>query len=157
MFSTCSGCWPPLAKSTRLGVVILFSSGSSGALSRATETYGHVPWCYFQSRGQHGTEAAASRAVMGRGFQRTGPSSLWVTGRCGVWRPAIWAGSCSGNRRHHQQEGLSMTRLWGMVPPPASPHPPPSYHNYMEHAGGCCLADSAQGPGLGTDRSRTGA
>lgn len=65
--------------------------------------------------------------------------------------------SCSGNRRHHQQEGLSMTRLWGMVPPPASPHPPPSYHNYMEHAGGCCLADSAQGPGLGTDRSRTGA
>lgn len=33
--------------------------------------------------------------------------------------------SCSGNRRHHQQEDLSMTRLWGMVPPPASPHPPP--------------------------------
>lgn len=28
-----------------------------------------------------------------------------------------------------------MTGLQGMVPPPAAPHPPPSYNDYMEHAG----------------------
>ena len=40
-------------------------------------------------------EAVASGAVMGRGSQWTGPSSLRVTGRCGVWRPAIWAGKAA--------------------------------------------------------------
>lgn len=150
-FSTYSGMLLACeAKSALTWCCDSVSSGSSGALSRVMGTYGHAPWCYFQSR------SGMAPSAGGRGLSRKvvlngQDPHLRVTGRCGVWRLRFGLESCSEIGVTHQQEDLAIIRLWECGSPPASPtpHPPPSYHNYAEHAGGCCLA-IAQGPGLGS-------